>query len=173
MDGHSESPFHHLIYPVPDDDAQGGLGVHATLDGNGQVKFGPDVEWLDPDLVTSPNEIDFNPNMARQQEFYNSIRSYWPDLPDGSLSADYAGVRPKLWHPKKLLSQHGRGTNNNNRNNNTVPVFHDFVIAGPKQHGVRGLFHLLGIESPGLTSSLALAELVAEQVAEAEAGPRT
>lgn len=150
LDGHVKSPFRHLIYPVPDD-KHGGLGIHATLDASGSVRFGPDVEWLDPDDVSTPSEIDFKPNESREEEFYRSIRSYWRDLPDGALSPDYAGVRPKLWHPKHSL-----------------PLQQDFVIAGPKQHGVKGLFHLMGIESPGLTSSLALAEVVAHQVAAAE-----
>ncbi|KAL7563211.1 hypothetical protein ACA910_014485 [Epithemia clementina (nom. ined.)] len=153
----AKSPFHHLIYPVPDE-KRGGLGVHATLDSASCVRFGPDVEWLDPDIVTTPDQIDLKPNASREAEFYDSIRSYWPELPDGALSPDYVGVRPKLWHPQR-----------NGKKNSTLAFYQDFYIAGPEQHGVKGLFHLLGLESPGLTSSLAIAEIVAHKVAEAKA----
>jgi L-2-hydroxyglutarate oxidase LhgO len=138
------SPFSHLIYPVPDH--RGGLGVHATLDRSHQVKFGPDVEWLDLDM--SAGELDYQPHVDRSAVFYESIRRYWPDLQDGALQPDYVGVRPKLSHPQ--LPQHN--------------PFHDFVIAGPKEHRVPGLVHLFGIESPGLTSSMAIAEYVCDLV---------
>lgn len=141
-----KSPFQHLIYPLPD--PRGGLGVHATLDANNQVKFGPDVEWLDPSL--DPSEIDYTPNEVRREEFYESIRAYWPDLQDGSLIADYVGIRPKLSHPS-VFSDH-------------MLHFQDFIIAGPDDHGFRNCFHLLGIESPGLTSSLAIANHIAKVV---------
>lgn len=119
------SPFRHLVYPLP---GGGGLGVHATLDLGGRVRFGPDVEWID-----AP---DYDVDAARADAFYASIREYWPGLPDGALAPDYAGVRPKL---------HGPGE---------PPA--DFEIAryGP---GI----HLFGIESPGLTACLAIAEHVA------------
>mmetsp|Transcript_7162 Transcript_7162/g.14699 ORF Transcript_7162/g.14699 Transcript_7162/m.14699 type:complete len:251 (+) Transcript_7162:515-1267(+) len=142
-----KTPFRSLIYPVPDE--KGGLGVHATLDRMQQVKFGPDVEWLD--LNTTAEAIDYTPNGHRLGDFYRSIRNYWPDLPEDSLSVDYAGVRPKLSHPQLV------GPNQN------MP-FQDFLIAGPKEHGVPNLFHLLGIESPGLTGSLAIANHIARQV---------
>lgn len=127
-----KAPFTHLIYPVP---TPGGLGTHATLDMGGQVRFGPDVEWVDgPDAGVNP---------ARADLFEKAIRRYWPGLPDGALEPGYAGVRPKLAGP----DGGAWGT--------------DFVIQGPDAHGHAGLVNLYGIESPGLTSSLAIAELVA------------
>lgn len=128
------APFRHLIYPVPE---HAGLGVHLTLDLAGQAKFGPDVQW-----VSSPDDLQVDPR--RGDAFYAAIRSYWPDLPDGALVPDYAGIRPKISGP-------------------TEPAA-DFVISGPQQHGVPGLVNLFGIESPGLTSSLAIAERVAAMV---------
>jgi L-2-hydroxyglutarate oxidase LhgO len=114
-----------------------GLGVHATIDMQGRCRFGPDVEWVESehDLVVDPRRAD---------GFYAAIRSYWPGLPDGALQADYAGIRPKL---------HGPGT--------TMP---DFRVDGPDVHGIAGLVNLLGIESPGLTASLALADMVAARL---------
>ncbi|MBV9064698.1 MAG: FAD-dependent oxidoreductase, partial [Methylobacteriaceae bacterium] len=112
----------------------GGLGVHLTLDLGGQAKFGPDVEWIET--------IDYNVDPARGERFYRAIRRYWPNLPDGSLQPGYAGVRPKIV-PPAIAAQ-------------------DFVVQTPREHGVGGLINLFGIESPGLTSSLALAEHVAE-----------
>lgn len=111
----------------------GGLGCHYTVDLGGQGKFGPDVEWVD--------EIDYTVDPARAETFYASIRRYWPALPDGALQPGYAGIRPKL---------HGRGGPDT-----------DFLIQGPGAHGVPGLVNLYGIESPGLTSSLAIADTVA------------
>ncbi len=125
------SPFTRLIYPVPQ---AAGLGVHLTIDMGGQAKFGPDVEW-----VNSPDELTVDP--ARGDAFYAEVRKYWPELPDGALQAGYAGIRPKIQSP-------------------TEPA-RDFLIQGPQDHGVPGLVNLFGIESPGLTSSLALAEFVA------------
>jgi L-2-hydroxyglutarate oxidase LhgO len=112
---------------------QAGLGIHATLDLGGQVRFGPDVEW-----VAREDDLEVDP--ARAETFYAAIRTYWPGLPDGTLSPDYAGMRPKIV---------GEGS---------APA--DFVIEGPESHGVANLINLLGIESPGLTSSLAIAERV-------------
>ena len=114
----------------------GGLGVHVTLDLAGRMRFGPDVEWIDRE------SYDVNP--ARAQSFYASIRRYWPQLPDDSLVPDYAGIRPKLTGPGEPAA--------------------DFMIEGPQQHGLRRLVHLFGIESPGLTCALSLAELVVECV---------
>jgi L-2-hydroxyglutarate oxidase LhgO len=130
-----KQPFSHLVYPVPE---AAGLGIHATIDMGGRVKFGPDVEWVesDQDLIVDP---------ARGDRFYAAIRTYWPALPDGALVADYAGIRPKL---------HGPGE--------PMP---DFRIDGPETHGVPDLVNLLGIESPGLTSSLAIAEMVRDKLA--------
>jgi L-2-hydroxyglutarate oxidase LhgO len=141
----------HLIYPVPDPNG-GGLGVHLTMDCHQtQVKFGPDVEWVGVD-VEDPDVIDLNPDPTRAEEFGESIRTYWPDLPDGALVPDYVGVRPKLFHPS-LGSR---------------APFQDFVIAGPETHGLRGVIHLFGMESPGLTSSLALGDYIAAMVERGE-----
>lgn len=132
------APFDHLIYPVPE---PGGLGVHLTLDLGGQAKFGPDVEW-----VRSTDDLQVDP--ARGEAFHAEVRKYWPGLPDGALQPGYAGIRPKLSGPGEPAA--------------------DFVIQGARQHGVAGLVNLFGIESPGLTSCLALGERVAMLV-EAEA----
>ena len=125
------SPFTRLIYPVPE---PGGLGVHLTLDLAGQARFGPDVEWLATD---SPDAIDYAVDPARSAAFYAAIRQYWPALRDGSLTPAYSGVRPKLQGPGE-------------------PV-RDFMLQGPEAHGIAGLMNLFGIESPGLTASLAIA----------------
>ena len=130
------SPFSHLIYPVPE---PGGLGVHLTLDLAGQARFGPDVEWLAPG--TLPEEIDYAVDPARIARFDAAIRCWWPGLPEGALAPAYSGVRPKLQGPGE-------------------PV-RDFVLQGPDAHGVAGLVNLYGIESPGLTASLAIAAEVA------------
>ncbi len=122
-------PFSHLVYPVPE---HAGLGVHVTLDMGGQVRFGPDVEWVDG--------INYDVDPRRADVFYAAIRTYWPGLADGALEPGYAGMRPKL-APKGSVAD-------------------DFAIQGPREHGVQGLVNLFGIESPGLTSSLALAEEV-------------
>lgn len=115
---------------------QAGLGVHLTLDMGGRAKFGPDVEWIDtPDYVVDP---------ARADAFAAAIRTYWPALPDGALAPDYAGVRPKLQAPGEPAR--------------------DFVISGPDAHGLPGLVNLFGIESPGLTASLAIADHVTDLV---------
>ncbi len=111
----------------------GGLGTHVTLDLAGRMRFGPDVEWIE----TEHYEV----NPKRAESFYASIRRYWPGLPDGALIPDYAGIRPKLTGPGE------------------TPV--DFVIEGPGEHGLPGLVALFGIESPGLTSALSIAEDVA------------
>lgn len=125
------APFQHLIYPVPE---AAGLGVHLTLDLAGQARFGPDVQW-----VRSPDDLTVDPR--RGDAFYAQVRRYWPGLPDGALQPDYAGIRPKLGDAGAPAA--------------------DFVIQGPAEHGVRGLVHLWGIESPGLTSALAIGEYVA------------
>ncbi|QNP48872.1 NAD(P)/FAD-dependent oxidoreductase [Diaphorobacter aerolatus] len=128
----SRAPFTHLIYPVPE---AAGLGVHLTLDLGGQAKFGPDVEWVD-----GPDQLVVDP--ARCAGFYGEVRKYWPGLPDDSLSAGYAGIRPKINGPHEPSA--------------------DFVIQGSAVHGIAGLVNLFGIESPGLTSSLAIGEHVAQ-----------
>ncbi|GMY19954.1 L-2-hydroxyglutarate dehydrogenase, mitochondrial isoform X1 [Fagus crenata] len=134
------SPFKHLIYPIPED---GGLGVHVTLDLDGQVKFGPDVEWIEgiDDISNFLNRFDYSVCANRAKQFYPEIRKYYPNLKDGSLEPGYAGIRPKLSGPRQS------------------PV--DFLIQGEDAHGVPGLINLFGIESPGLTSSLAIAEHIA------------
>lgn len=110
-----------------------GLGVHLTLDMGEQAKFGPDTEWIDG--------VDYTVDPRRGDKFYAAIRTYWPGLKDGALQPGYAGIRPKISGP-------------------TEPAA-DFVVQGPETHGVAGLINLYGIESPGLTSSLAIAEHVA------------
>lgn len=125
------SPFSHLIYPVPE---AAGLGVHLTLDLGGQARFGPDVQWVD-------NAHDLQVEPARGEAFYAEVRRYWPALADGALLPAYAGMRPKISGPGEPAA--------------------DFVIQGPAVHGVPGLVNLFGIESPGLTSALAIAETVA------------
>lgn len=127
--------FTRLIYPAPVD---GGLGVHLTLDLAGRMRFGPDVEWLDE---TDPARVDYSVDPARAEGFYAAIRRYWPALPHGALTPDYAGCRPKLSGPGQASA--------------------DFRIDGPETHGLEGLVNLFGIESPGLTASLAIAEEVA------------
>ncbi len=129
------APFRHLVYPAP---ADAWLGVHLTLDLGGQAKFGPDLEWLD---VQSPEQIDYAVDPARADGFYAEVRRYWPDLPDGALAPSYSGVRPKIYGPGQAAP--------------------DFRIDGPALHGVPGLVNLFGIESPGLTSALAIGEEVA------------
>jgi L-2-hydroxyglutarate oxidase LhgO len=138
-----KTPFTRLIYPFPD--PQGGLGIHATIDLAGSTKFGPDVQWLDHATSNEPESMDWNVDPSRAESFYEAIRKYWPDLKDGNIVPDYAGIRPKLLHPQ--CTQNG---------------LKDFVIAGKEYHGVHGLVVLLGFESPGLTSSLAIGDHVAE-----------
>ncbi len=134
------SPFSHLVYPLPED---GGLGVHATLDLAGRARFGPDVQWLDAGV--RPDELDYSVDETRATAFYAAIRSYWPGLADGTLSPAYSGVRPKISGPGEPAA--------------------DFTIraaGGPTSREV----HLFGIESPGLTASLAIGEYVLDLLAE-------
>lgn len=133
------SPFSRLIYPVPE---PGGLGIHLTIDLAGRARFGPDVEWLD---VQDDRVIDYSVDPSRAEQFYRSIRRYWPGLRDGELLPDYSGVRPKIV---------ARG----------APEA-DFVVQRQDVHGVPGLVALYGIESPGLTSALAIAGHVADLIA--------
>ncbi|OZI26595.1 FAD-dependent oxidoreductase [Bordetella genomosp. 9] len=107
-----------------------GLGVHLTLDMGGQAKFGPDTEWIARE--------DYTLDPRRADVFYDAVRSYWPGLPDGALAPGYTGIRPKISGPHEPAA--------------------DFAIVGPARHGVPGLVNLFGIESPGLTASLAIAE---------------
>jgi L-2-hydroxyglutarate oxidase LhgO len=112
----------------------GGLGVHLTIDLGGQARFGPDVEWID--------SIDYAVDPRRADGFYAAVRRYWPDLKDGALQPGYSGIRPKIV-PRGAPAQ-------------------DFVVQGPQVHGISGLVHLFGIESPGLTAAVALADYVRE-----------
>ncbi len=123
------SPFRHLIYPVPN---SAGLGVHLTLDLANQARFGPDTEWVtEPNYVVEPE---------RGEVFYEAIRRYWPECPDGALQPGYVGVRPKITPEGSTAA--------------------DFRIDGVDRHGVAGLVNLFGIESPGLTAALAIADKV-------------
>ncbi|MFN7723902.1 MAG: NAD(P)/FAD-dependent oxidoreductase [Rubrivivax sp.] len=133
------TPFRHLVYPTPVD---GGLGVHLTLDLAGQARFGPDVLWLP--AGTDPQALDYDVPAARAAAFEADIRRYWPGLPTGALQPAYSGVRPKLSGPGQPAA--------------------DFHLAGPRQHGVPGVVQLIGIESPGLTSCLAIADWVATEL---------
>lgn len=124
------SPFSRLVYPVAE---AGGLGVHVTLDMAGQVRFGPDVTWID--------RVDYAFDASRKAAFIEAIRRYFPDVDPARLQPGYTGIRPKISGPGEPAA--------------------DFSIGGPGQHGVAGLVNLMGIESPGLTASLAIADEVA------------
>ena len=126
-------PFSRPIYPVPE---KAGLGVHVTVDLGGQVRFGPDVEWIE--------EIDYDVDPARADSFYEAVRKYYPDLADGAIQPGYAGIRPKIQAPGEPAK--------------------DFVVQGGEDHGVAGLINLYGIESPGMTSSLAIADYVVKMI---------
>lgn len=130
-------PFERLIYPMP---TTAGLGIHFTLSTAGEAKFGPDVHWCEKADPTFETDVD-----ARRQSFAEAIRRYWPAVEESALSPAYAGVRPKL---ARLGS----------------PA-QDFMIEGPDDHGCDGLIALYGMESPGLTSSLAIADLIASRLA--------
>jgi len=123
----------------------GGLGVHLTLDLGGSMRFGPDVEWIDA--------VDYRVNPDRQAHFESEIRRYWPGLPQGALAPTYCGIRPKISGPGEPAA--------------------DFRIDGPETHGIPGLVNLFGIESPGLTSSLAIAEEVAARLGQIPASAAT
>ena len=113
-----------------------GLGVHVTIDLAGACRFGPDVQWIE--------HVDYDVDPARAEQFYAAVRRYWPELPDGALLPGYAGIRPKIAAPSEPAA--------------------DFRIDGPARHGVPGLVNLFGIESPGLTASLAIAAAVARHL---------
>lgn len=129
------APFQHLIYPVPDDES---LGVHYTRDLGGGFRFGPDLEYL------GHTELDYSIDGAKAAAFENSVRRWWPDLPQEALQPDSCGIRPRIMLDGKTQS--------------------DFMFLGPADHGVNGLVQLFGFESPGLTSSLAIARVVAQLV---------
>jgi L-2-hydroxyglutarate oxidase LhgO len=113
-----------------------GLGVHLTLDLAGGARFGPDVEWI--------NEVDYRVDPRRADAFYSEIRQYWPGLADNSLAPAFAGIRPKIYAAGEPAA--------------------DFQIDGPREHGVSGCVNLFGLESPGLTASLAIADLVKDKL---------
>ena len=119
-----------------------GLGVHLTLDLGGQARFGPDVQWVETE--------EYDVDIRRADGFYAAIRRYWPGLPDGALTPGYAGIRPKISGPKEPPA--------------------DFLLSGPAEHGIGGLVNLFGIESPGMTSSMAIAAHVAGLVNRSNAG---
>ena len=125
------APFQRLIYPPP---IKGALGTHYRRDLGGQARFGPDLEYVDHE--------DYTVDPAKAVEFAAYIRKFWPGLPDGALTPDYAGIRPKIHGPDEAQP--------------------DFRLDGADRHGIEGLVALFGIESPGLTSSLAIAEAVAD-----------
>ena len=124
-------PFKRLVYPVA---SNAHLGVHVTVDMAGQIRFGPDVSWVD--------SVDYSFDPSREPLFYEAIRKYYPGLKDGQLHPGYTGIRPKVSGPKEPAA--------------------DFIVSGPRDHGVGGLVNLFGIESPGLTASLAIAQHVRE-----------
>jgi L-2-hydroxyglutarate oxidase LhgO len=129
-----KAPFSRLVYPAP---ADAWLGVHLTLDLGGQARFGPDLEWLPAE---TPQQIRYEVDPRRADNFYAEVRRYWPGLPDGALAPGYSGVRPKIHSPGEPAP--------------------DFRIDGPGVHGIPGLVNLFGIESPGLTSAMAIGEEV-------------
>ncbi len=129
-----KSPFHRLIYPLPDEN---GLGIHVCFDISGRVRFGPDAEPI--------REVQYDVSPERAARFYQSVRCYWPGLPDDSLSPAYAGIRAKITVENSVVD--------------------DFTIEYPEDHGVGGLTNLLGIDSPGLTAALAIGEHVANRIA--------
>ena len=150
----AKAPFTKLIYPAP---VTGGLGIHLTIDLAGQKRFGPDVEWLpdtwlpdtgSPDTglpdkrLPGSGSLDYKVEPARSDTFYAAIRRFWPDLPNNSLVADYAGIRPKAYRHEQTDV--------------------DFEISDKQHHGIDGLVNLYGIESPGLTSSLAIGDKVSQ-----------
>ncbi len=133
------APFRHLIYPAPEEH---GLGIHATLDLAGQIRFGPDHQWVDEEDYSVPQE--------RISAFTEAIRRYYPALPDDALTPAYAGIRPKI----SLAPDPADRT----------AILRDFYVQGPETHGIQGLINLFGIESPGLTAASALALHVAERL---------
>ncbi|WGI21666.1 NAD(P)/FAD-dependent oxidoreductase [Amylibacter sp. IMCC11727] len=131
------APFQHLIYPVPDDES---LGVHYTRDLGGGFRFGPDLEYL------GDSELEYSIDAEKADAFENSVRRWWPDMPQGMFQPDSCGIRPRIMLDGKTQS--------------------DFMFSGPKDHGIDGLLQLFGFESPGLTSSLAIADVVAQLMGE-------
>lgn len=139
----AKTPFSHLVYPMPE---LGGLGIHLTLDMAGAAKFGPDVEWLDGNLSSKSascvEAFDYAVDPEKSADFAEAISDYWPKVDEAKLRAAYAGIRPKISTQDEPAG--------------------DFIIQGSNVHGIKGLLNLFGIESPGLTASLAIADQVTE-----------
>ncbi|MBO0334329.1 NAD(P)/FAD-dependent oxidoreductase [Sneathiella sp. CAU 1612] len=133
----ARSPFSRLIYPVPN---TASLGIHVTIDLAGQIRFGPDQEWVD--------QIDYEVDPTRCRDFYKAIRRYFPALPDDSLIPAYSGIRPKVQTPDGAAA--------------------DFVLSGEPDHDVPGLVNLFGMESPGLTSSLRIGDAVKDVLSQTD-----
>lgn len=133
-----KQPFKHLIYPLPE---KAGLGIHLTLDLQGRARFGPDVEWL---AVDNAEALDYRADPSRLDAFAEAVSHYWPKLDKSKLTADYTGIRPKIAPPTSEAA--------------------DFYLADETHHACPGVMHLFGIESPGLTAALALAEVVVERL---------
>jgi len=129
----ASSPFSALIYPLPE---AGSLGIHSVQDLGGGVRFGPNMEWV--------SGVDYAVDPALGAAFETAIRRYWPDLPDGALQPDMAGIRPRIWGPGEAKRQ--------------------FMFSTPAAHGVPGVLSLFGFESPGLTSCLAIAREVGHRL---------
>ena len=145
--------FDHLVYPLPDKQ-KNVLGIHSTIDLSGQTKFGPDAIWVEPKKSDPFNgqACDLNVEYSENQRmlFFQSIQRYYPNIDIDKISPDYCGIRPKLFGPNHtgpLIDRYGRNLS-------------DFMIDGPQQHGIDGLVNLYGIESPGLTCSIAIADYV-------------
>jgi L-2-hydroxyglutarate oxidase LhgO len=150
---HGGQLFQRLVYPLPHQ--TGALGIHATIDLNGITKFGPDAVWIHPP-DSKITHADYQVDDSRQELFEAAIRRYYPNLPSHSISPDYSGIRPRLLGPEhsgSSIDQFGRDLT-------------DFVIDGPRHHQVDGLVNLYGIESPGLTCSLAIADYVYDLIRE-------
>eukprot|EP00904_Undaria_pinnatifida_P009176 jgi/Undpi1/5389/HiC_scaffold_2.g00670.m1 len=162
-------PFRRLVYPLPEPN-QAGLGVHATIDLAGQVRFGPDVEWVSRPTnkagAFDADGFDYSVDPGRSVAFAEAIRRYWPGVDESKLVPDYSGIRPKLTGPDgapgSAAGVFGRDDTDDVRERSKVIGAADFAIQGPASHGVLGLVNLMGIESPGLTASLAIGEHVAE-----------
>jgi len=139
----AKTPFSHLVYPIPE---PGGLGIHLTLDMMGAAKFGPDVEWLEGSTLGKSASymaaFDYAVDPEKIADFAKAIREYWPNVDEAKLVAAYAGVRPKI--------------------STQFEPAGDFIIQGSNVHGIKGLVNLFGIESPGLTASLAIANQVTD-----------
>lgn len=193
----SSRRFSRLVYPMPE---VGGLGIHATIDLSGSVRFGPDVEWLRANGAASTTNsssssssvgdsgscsassgvdeyrhydssvpTDYTVDPCRAEIFYGAIRKYWPSMPDDSLLPDYSGIRPKLCLPAALShpTPHDQAQQQGHEQAVHYRDLTDFAIEGPETHNVRGLVNLFGIESPGLTASLSIAQYVLRLVKDA------